>query len=70
MIQFQNYSSELRFNDIKNPFAYGEENICLCCIKKISPFKNIKIQQKKTNISIYIKKEMKTKVLFNMVTIM
>ena len=38
------YSSNLRFNEIKFPFAYGDENIYFTLHPKKLLFKNIKIQ--------------------------
>ena len=52
------YSPELGYNDVKFPFAYGEENIFLCFIENIFLFKKMKPQQKKTSINIYRKKMM------------
>ena len=54
------YSSEHRFNDVKFPFAHGRETFTSCYIKNIFLFKNMKIQQQKTNINICIKKMKKS----------
>ena len=50
------YSLDLGFNDVKFPYANGEETFTLCYIKNIFLFENMKIQQKKMNISFCIKK--------------
>ena len=39
------YSSEHGYNDVKFPFACGNENFNSCYIKNIFLFKNMKIQQ-------------------------
>ena len=50
------YSSEHGYKDIKYPYAYGEENICFMLHQNYIFFKNLKIRQRKTSISICIKK--------------
>ena len=50
------YSSEYGFNDVKFPLVMVKRILTLCCIKNISLFKNMNLRQKKTNISICIKK--------------
>ena len=45
------YNSEYGFNDVKYPYAYGEENIYFMLHQKTFPFKNIKSQQKNLSMS-------------------
>ena len=47
-----------------------KKTFILSYIKIILPIENLKIQQKKANLSTYKEKEMKTKVLLNMVMIL
>ena len=65
-----NYSSELGFNDIKDPFAYGEENIYFMLHQKYIPIQEYKNSTEKDEYQHFYKKEMKTKALLDMVMIL
>ena len=57
--QLVNSSSDLGFKDIKKFFTYmltGRKTFTLYFIKTLFLSRNIKIQQKKTSITIFIKK--------------
>ena len=54
--EIKNYISEHGFNDVKFPFAHGQENFYFMLHQKYIFFKNMKIRQRKTSISICIKK--------------
>ena len=72
-------SLDLGFNDIKFPHAYNEGNIYFMLHQKKFLFKNMKLQQKKTSITLCIKKmmnwkvkklQMKPRVILNMIMIL
>ena len=51
------FSSEHGFNDVKFAFTHGKENIYFMLHQNIFLFKNMKIRQWKTSISLCIKKD-------------
>ena len=53
------YSSELGFNDIKFPFACGEENIYFMIHQKYISIQEYKNSAGETSITVYIKKIVK-----------